>query len=34
MTLADLAWGTFVTAAGATAGYAVTRWLGGDAAAG
>lgn len=33
LTLADLAWGTFVTAAGATAGYVVTHWLTGDAPA-
>ncbi|MEF7615898.1 DUF2177 family protein [Aquincola sp. MAHUQ-54] len=31
LTLADLAWGTFVTAAAATAGYAATRWWAGAA---
>jgi uncharacterized membrane protein len=28
ITLLDLTWGTFVTAAGATAGYFAARWAG------
>ena len=34
VTLADLCWGTFVTAAAAAAGYRLTVWLGGASANG